>query len=142
MNKDQSKFKLLLAFPTAILVGVLNVFLFFLFMVLYGYVINPGHDESFYQQAANSFGPVASIIGGIPLMYIAGRWIGKRVGPGLAVTAGLLVWLIYLSVDLAIIVASGVLLSVLPIVAVSFATKLGAVYLGARHSLKANSAGA
>ena len=57
------------------------MFLFFLFMVLYGHVINPGHEESFYQEAANRFGPYASILGGIPLMYLAGRWMRQRFGP-------------------------------------------------------------
>ncbi|MFN0140892.1 MAG: hypothetical protein ACKVQW_12505 [Pyrinomonadaceae bacterium] len=138
-NKQSSK--LWVALPTAIIAGVANVMLFFLFMVLYGHVINPGHEESFYQQAANRLGPVASIIGGIPLMYMAGCWIGKRVGAELAVTAGILVWLIYLTIDLAIVAASGIEMTDLPMVVISFVTKLGGVYLGARHSVKANSDG-
>ncbi|HKP69401.1 MAG TPA: hypothetical protein VJV05_08960 [Pyrinomonadaceae bacterium] len=134
MTQTESKTKLLLAIPTAIVTGILNVFLFFLFMVLYGHVINPGHEESFYQEAANRFGPISSIVCGIPLMYLAGRWIGKRVGPNLAVTGGILVWLVYFVLDVTIVAASGVLMSVWPLIAVSFATKLAAVYLGARRS--------
>lgn len=128
--------KLLLAFPAAIAVGVLNVFLFFLFMVLYGHVINPGHEDSFYQEAANRFGPISSILCGIPLMYLAGRWIGKRVGPQLAVTAALLVWLIYFIVDVAIVAAAGFLTGLFPVVvvAISFTTKLISVYLGGRSA--------
>lgn len=137
MSENVTFSKLWIAFPTAIVVGILNVFLFFLFMVLYGYVINPGHNDQFYQDAANRFGPIASIIGGIPLMYLAGRWIGKRVGPQLAINAALLVWLIYFAVDVAIVAASGFLISLLPLVAISFATKLIAVYLGGRSSQKA-----
>ena len=136
MSEIRSKAKLWIALPTAIVVGILNVFLFFLFMVLYGHVINPGHEEQFYHDAANRFGPIASIIGGIPLMFLAGHWIGKRVGVQLAIKAALLVWLIYFIVDVAIIAASGFLLSILPMVVISFATKLAAVYLGARHSQK------
>ncbi len=137
-NQDQkvSKLKLLLALPTAIVVGLLNVFMFFLFMVLYGYVINPGHEESFYQQEASRFGPISSIIGGIPLMYLAGRWIGRTVGSQLAIVAAILVWAIYLLVDLAIVAASGVLIGILPLFIISFGTKLGAVLLGALHSRK------
>ena len=137
MSENVTFSKLWITFPTAIVVGILNVFLFFLFMVLYGYVINPGHNDQFYQDAANRFGPIASIIGGIPLMYLAGRWIGKRVGPQLAINAALLVWLIYFAVDVAIVAASGFLISLLPLVAISFATKLIAVYLGGRSSQKA-----
>lgn len=44
MPEQIRKTKLLLALPTAIVVGILNVFCFFLFMVLYSYVINPGHE--------------------------------------------------------------------------------------------------
>lgn len=130
----ESNARLWIALPTAIVVGILNVFLFFLFMVLYGNVINPGHEEHFYQDAAGKFGPIASIIGGIPLMYLAGRWIGKRVGPKLAIKAALLVWLVYFIVDVAIVAASGFLVSLLPMVATSFVTKLIAVYLGGRSS--------
>ena len=136
MSETISKAKLWIVLPTAVVVGILNVFLFFLFMVLYGHVIDPGHEEQFYQDAAGRFGPISSIICGIPLMYLAGRWIGKRVGPQLAIKAGLLVWLIYFTLDVAIVAASGVLISVLHLVIISFTTKLAAIYLGARHSAK------
>ena len=136
MSETLSKTKLWIALPTAIVVGILNVFLFFLFMVLYGHVIDPGHEDQFYQDAAGRFGPISSIICGIPLMYLAGRWIGKRVGAQLAIQAALLVWLIYFTVDVAIVAASGFLISLLPMVVISFATKLAAVYLGSRHSQK------
>ena len=134
MSKSPSKAKLLLALPTAIVVGILNVFCFFLFMVLYSYVINPGHEQDFYSEAANRFGPISSIICGMPLMYLAGRWIGKRVGPQMAVPAALLVWTVYFVLDLLVVAASGVLMSVLPLFAISFSTKLAAVYLGGRHA--------
>lgn len=128
------KMRLLLALPTAIVTGILNVLCFFAFMVIYSYAIDPGHDQDYYSQAASRFGPYSSIICGMPLMYLAGRWIGKRVGPSLAITAGVLVWAIYFTLDLVAVAASGVLLSVLPLFAVSFATKFAAVYLGARGS--------
>lgn len=136
MSEIVSMTRLWIALPTAIVVGILNVFLFFLFMVLYGHVIDTGHEEQYYQGAAERFGPIASIIGGIPLMYLAGRWIGKRVGPQLAIKAALLVWLVYFAVDVTIVGASGLLISLLPLIATSFATKLIAVYLGGRSSLQ------
>jgi len=126
--------KVWVVLPTAIVVGILNVLLFFLFMVLYGYVIDPGHEDSYYQEAANRFGPAASIIGGIPLMYLAGRWLGKRVGAEMAMKAGFLVWLIYFVLDVAIVAASGMLGSVAIPVVVSFTTKLISVLLGAHHA--------
>lgn len=131
------KRKLWLALPVAIVTGILNIFCFFLFMVLYSYAIDPGHDQGYYSEAANRFGPTSSVICGMPLMYLAGRWIGKRVGPQLAITAGVLVWTVYVVLDLASVVAAGVLMSVLALVAISFTTKFVAVYLGARHSRQA-----
>ena len=123
--------RLLLAFPTAIVVGILNVFLFFLFMVLYGYVINPGHEESFYQDAANRFGPYVSIIAGIPVMYIAGVILRRFLrSDGLKV--GILAWFIYLVIDVSIVIAAGQIFNFLPHVVVSFVTKLVAIYLGAK----------
>ena len=124
----------MLALPVAIVVGILNVACFFVFMIVYSYVIDPGRDEVYYMEAANRLGPISSIICGMPLMYLAGRWIGKRAGARLAVTAALLVWLIYFLLDAAIVMASGALISILPLFAISFMTKLAAAYLGGRTS--------
>ena len=99
-------------------------------------MINPGHEKQFYQEAANRFGPISSIVCGIPLMYLAGRWIGKRVGAQFSIKAALVVWLIYFILDIAIVAASGALMSVLHLVIISFTTKLAAIYLGARHSAR------
>src|SRR5688500_14051323 len=129
MDRTLSKARLWLALPAAIAVGVINVLCFVLFMVIYSYAINPGHNETYYQDAANRFGPISSIICGIPLMYLAGRWLGKWVGPKLAVTAAVLMSSVYFVVDLALVAASGVLMSMLPIIAISFATKFAAAYM-------------
>ena len=134
MLERGGKAKLLLALPAAILTGILNVLCFFVFMVIYSYAIDPGHDQNYYSEAANRFGPISSIICGIPLMYLAGRWIGKRAGSRLAIAAGIILWAVYFAIDLAIVAASGSLTSVLPLFVISFATKLGAAYLGARSS--------
>ena len=131
------KVRLWLALPAAIVTGILNVVCFFLFMVLYSYAIDPGHDQDHYSEAANRLGPYSSIICGMPLMYLAGRWIGKRVGPQLAITGGVLVWAIYFVLDLGIIVASGALMSILLLFVISFVTKFAAAFLGARHARQA-----
>jgi len=131
MNKEGSK--LWLALPTAIVAGIVNVFLFFLFMVLYGHVINPGQDDAFYQDAASRFGPYASIIGGIPVFFTAGRLLRRFVGER-ALKVAIAAWVIYVAVDFAIIVAvaSEQILGFLPLLATSFGTKLAAIYFGAK----------
>jgi len=136
-NENKQSSKLWVALPTAIIAGVANVMLFFLFMVLYGHVINPGHEDSFYQEAANRFGPYASIIGGMPVFFLTGvvlrRFLGER-----ALKVAITAWAIYLVVDVAIIiaVAADQIAAFLPLMVVSFATKLAAIYLGARTSSK------
>ncbi len=133
MSDNGQRSRLWVALPTAIIAGVANVGLFFLFMVLYGHIINPGHEDSFYQQAANRFGPYASIIGGIPVFFIAGlvlrRFLGTR-----ALKVGIAAWAIYFFLDVAIVLAAAAdkFVSFLPLIGVSFATKLVAIYLGAR----------
>ncbi|HRI03347.1 MAG TPA: hypothetical protein PLL77_06355 [Pyrinomonadaceae bacterium] len=131
------KSRLWVALPTAIIAGVVNVTLFFLFMVLYGHVINPGHEDAFYQEAANRFGPYASIIGGIPVFFVTGlvlrRFLSTR-----ALKVGIAAWAIYFVLDVAIILAAAVdkVISFLPLIVVSFATKFVAIYFGARTAAK------
>lgn len=123
--------KLWMALPTAIAAGVTNVFVFFLFMVVYGQIIDPGQDDIYYQEVANRFGPYSSIIAGMPIMYIAGVILRRLFGnDGLRI--GSYAWAIYLVLDVAIIAAVGQLGNLSMLVAISFATKLIAVYLGAR----------
>lgn len=130
-GRPEDKNWLLYAVPAAFAAGVANVLLFFLFMVVYGHVIDPGHPESYYQEAAGRFGPYASIVGGIPIMYLVGVLFRRLLG-GNAVKAGIAAWAIYIAVDIALLVAVGKFTSFLPQISVSFATKLAAVYFGAR----------
>ena len=131
-DKTQSS-RLWVALPTAIIAGIANVTLFFLFMVLYGHVINPGHEDAFYQEAATRFGPYASIVGGIPVFFLTGvvlrRFLGTR-----ALKVGIAAWCIYFVLDVAIILAAAAdqFMSYLPLIVVSFATKFVAIYFGAR----------
>ncbi|MBX3295562.1 MAG: hypothetical protein KF762_07605 [Acidobacteria bacterium] len=123
--------KLWMALPTAIAAGVTNVFVFFLFMVAYGNLIDPGHADIYYQEAANRFGPYLSIIAGMPIMFIAGVLLRRFYGNN-GLKIGLLAWAIYLVLDVAIIAAVGQLGNLSVLVAVSFTTKLLAIYLGAK----------
>jgi hypothetical protein len=136
MSGTTSKARLWLALPAAVAVGVVNVICFILFMVVYSYLIDPGHDETYYQESANRFGPISSIICGIPLMYLASRWLGRWVGPQFAVTAAVLMWLVYFVLDISLVAASGAFTGLLPVIAISFVTKFAAAYLGALHARK------
>ena len=58
----------------ALLVMALNVGASVLYMVLYGYVIAPGHDDAHYDAHVQVAAPWSSVIVGIPLMFFAARW--------------------------------------------------------------------
>lgn len=118
--------------PTALVVMIVNVVVFILYMVIYGNFINPGQPQAFYEGHAQKAGPYSSIIAGIPLMYLAAKWLGTKFTPSNSIKAALLMWLTYFLIDGAIIALSGELMNILPLFIASFATKLGAAYLGGR----------
>ena|SRR5687768_2485902 len=104
-------------------VMVVNVALSVLYMVVYSYVIDPGHDQAYYEAHIAIAAPYCSIVAGIPLMFLVGWWVGMR--------PGIIVWLIYVCVDLAVLSAAGLTLRMGILFTVSFLTKLASVYVGA-----------
>ena len=119
-----------LAIPFALGVMIVNVLISVLYVVVYSYGIDPGHDEAYYQAYAQVAAPYSSIVAGIPLMFLAGRWIGGKFPKGNSVKAALLVWLIYSVIDFTAVAASGALAQIWVLLAISFMTKLGAAFLG------------
>jgi hypothetical protein len=93
----------------ALLVMVLNVAMSFLYMVVYGYLINPGHPKEYYDEHIKIAAPYCSIVAGMPLMFLAGLWVAGWGGPQgqLGVKAALVVWLAYAVIDLSIVLAAG-----------------------------------
>lgn len=126
----------------ALLVLVLNVAVSILYMVVYGHLIDPGHDEQYYQDHIKVAAPYCSIIAGIPLMFFAGWWVGGWWAGEFAVKAALVVWLVYILIDVSVLLAAGLTPRIAILFAVSFLTKLAAVYLGAliagRRALQAD----
>ena len=115
----------------ALLVLIVNVGVSILYMVVYGYGIDPGHDEQYYQDHIQVAAPYCSIVAGIPLMFLAGWWVGGWWEGAFAVKAALLVWLAYALIDISALLMAGPTARIAVLVAVSFLTKLAAVYLGA-----------
>lgn len=115
-----------------IFIMIVNISLSILYMVIYGYLINPGQTESVYQEHVKIAAPYSSIVFGIPLFYFVCRWIGGKWERSLAVKAGLLVWLVYCVIDLAVIIANfkDLTLWLGVLVSISLSTKLAAAYLG------------
>jgi len=115
----------------ALLVMVANVAATILYMVVYSHVIDPGHDETYYQEHVKVAAPYCSIVAGIPLMFVAGWWVGGLWEPGLGVKSALIVWTTYAVIDLAVLAAAGLTARMGILFTISILTKLAAVYLGA-----------
>ncbi|CAN5248733.1 hypothetical protein BH10PLA2_BH10PLA2_30920 [soil metagenome] len=114
----------------ALLVMVVNVAVSILYMVIYGHVIDPGHQEQYYQDHIKVAAPYCSIIAGIPLMFLAGWWVGRWWGSEFAIRAALVVWLTYALIDIGVLLAAGLTAKIAVLCAISLVTKLGASYLG------------
>ena len=121
------------------LVLVANVAVSVLYMVIYGHIIDPGHEPKYYNDHIQVAGPYCSIVAGIPLMFFAGWWVAGWWRRALGIRAAWAVWIAYTLIDLAIVVAAGMSLGMSlgdgALVVVSLATKLAAVLLGARRRL-------
>lgn len=115
----------------ALLVMVVNVLVSILYMVVYGHVIDRGHEEQYYRDHIKVAAPYCSIVAGIPLMFLAGWWAGGWWEREFAVKAALLIWLAYALIDVSVLLTAGLTRKIAVLFAVSFLTKLAAAYFGA-----------
>jgi hypothetical protein len=115
----------------AVLVMVANILVTVLYMVVYSYLIDPGHEKEYYDAHVQVAAPYNSIVAGIPLMFLAGFWISGWWEGKFAVQAALVVWFVYALIDVAALIAVGWTSRIAILVAVSLATKLVAIYFGA-----------
>ncbi len=116
----------------ALLVMVANVVASILYMVVYGHLIDPGHEAKYYNDHIQLAGPYCSIVAGIPLMFLAGRLVVKWWDRKPGVMAIVYVWMVYAAIDLTLLLSVGVTSSVFVLFVISFVTKLAAGYFGAR----------
>jgi hypothetical protein len=110
---------------------VVNVAISISYMVVYSYLIDPGHDEQYYRDHIEVAAPYCSIVAGIPLMFLAGWWVSGWWESEFAVKAALTVWLAYALIDIAVLLAAGMTAKIAVLFTISFVTKLAAVYFGA-----------
>src|SRR5215204_599267 len=115
----------------AVLVLIVNVGVSIVYMVVYSYLIDPGHDEQYYREHIEVAAPYCSVVAGMPLMFLAGWWVAGWWQGQFAVKAALVVWLAYALIDIAVLVGAGLMTRIAVLFAVSFLTKLAAVYVGA-----------
>jgi hypothetical protein len=119
----------------AVLVLVVNVAASIGYMVLYGHVIDPGHDAKYYNDHIQIAGPYCSIVAGIPLMFATGWWVTGWWRRGLGMRPAWVGWGAYTVIDLLILLSVGMSLAVGVLFVVSVATKLVAALFGAKLRL-------
>ena len=107
----------------------------FVWVGIYGYLIHPGEEFSYYQDHAQFASPIVSIVVGIPVWFFACRWVGRKAGTR-AVAMCLSAWLIVPVIDIPLSLLAQATASNWAMVAISDSTKLLAAYLGARAALK------
>ena len=102
---------------TGLALGVMaaNVAAVILYMVVYSYAIDPGHEPAYYEAHVQIAAPYCSIVAGIPLMFLVGWWVGKR--------PAIIVCLIYAFVNFAFLAASGLTLRIGAFFVVTFLTQ-------------------
>jgi hypothetical protein len=122
--------RLIWLIAVALLVLILNVASSFLYMVIYGHTIDPGHDEQYYRDHIQAAAPYCSIVVGIPLMFLAGWWVSTWWEGEFAFKATLTVWLAYAVIDIAIVLGVGMTTRIGVLVAISLITKMASVFLG------------
>ena len=115
----------------ALLVLIVNIGITVLYMVLYGHVIDPGHENKYYQEHVKLAAPYCSILAGFPLMLLAGWWVAGLWDGVLRTIAGLIVWVSYAVIDVALLVASGLTTRIAVLMTISLLTKLAGALLGA-----------
>lgn len=120
----------------AIFILVVNVGLSVAYMVFYSYLVNPGHDEQFYQEHVKIAAPYCSIFFGIPLFYFVCRWLGGKWEKDFAVKSAIFVWLVYALIDIAVLIASGLTFWIAGLMTVSLITKLISAYFGGLSASK------
>ena len=107
----------------------------FAWVGIYSYLIHPGEELSYYQNYAQFASPIVSVVVGIPVWFLACRWLGRKAGTR-AVAMCLTAWLIVPVVDIPLSLLAQATAYNWAMVAISDSTKLLAAYLGGRAALK------
>ncbi len=122
------------ALGVALALMVLNVATAFGVVWAYSLFIEPGHEEAFYQAAAQQIAPWSSVVAGVALFFAAGWLFAKRKPARNGIVFAATFALIYAAIDVSIILAAGEIATLAPIVAASMVTKLVAAMGGARFA--------
>jgi hypothetical protein len=117
------------AFGVALGIMIVNVAISFGVVFAYSLLVEPGHDQAYYEAAAQWIAPWSSIAFGW-LLFLIATYILSRKPDRSALAFAITAFAFYAAADLAIIGAAGVLGTVGPIVALSLSSKLAGAIAG------------
>lgn len=119
---------ILRSFAVALPAMALNIACAFGWVAIYAHLIAPGQGEAAYQAYAMWAVPWTAVIAGVPILFGTGWLVARWHGGGWR--TGLWAGAAYLAIDLTIDLLAGIAGAMLPILALSFSTKLVAAGLG------------
>jgi len=104
-------------------------------VAIYSYLINSGQDLVYYQNHAQFASPIVSVVVGMPYLFFACRWVGRKAGTR-AVATCFCVWFILFVIDVLLLLLGGGTAYIWAMMAISHVTKLLAAYIGGKTALK------
>jgi len=109
----------------------------FAWVAIYSYLIHPGESAAFYQTYAIRASPWVAVVVGVPVFYLACRWIGAR-SPSRAWPTAMAIFGIYLALDLPLTLSGGGENPTLTpgFLAANYLLKLLACHLGGRGAAR------
>lgn len=130
---------LLLVPAAALAVMIANVAISFGIVWAYSTFISPGQALSYYQAFAETVAPIGSVVAGIPLMLLAGYFLGRGRLKRDALRVACAAALAYILLDLAILIGAHASGQVWLWAALSQTTKLAAALAGAALAIRRRS---
>ena len=112
-------------------VGILitNVAISFAVVAAYSVFVDPGHDSTYYEAAAQWIAPLSSIAFGWMLFFGAGLYFSRKPDRD-ALSFAVKTFALYAGIDLAILGAAGALSALDATIALSLSSKLAGAVLG------------
>ncbi|MFO0860933.1 MAG: hypothetical protein U0570_10280 [Phycisphaerales bacterium] len=141
--------RLVLIFGLTVVAEFLLVLSTVLYMILYSYLINPGHPKAFYEQHINTAAPWLSLFCGVPIFFLLATWLTRRAArlpvptssPRTSVIISAAVfWLLWAALDNSLMLTAGgidAIRAVFPLWAASQITKPLAIWAAAHRRLRA-----
>ena len=120
---------------TVVLLEIALILSAFAWVAIYSYLIDPGHDPAYYQNHAQFASPIVSVVVGMPYLFFACRWVGRKAGTR-AVATCLSVWFILFIIDVLLLSLGGATAYIWGMAAISHVTKMLAAYFGGKTALK------